>query len=137
MEEYNFTLKNNVAEIEPLQGEITATLQAGGVRLHFIYALNLALGEWLENVIQYAFSDDGPHEIQVQFLVSEIDVRLRITDDGREFDPDLNRPARLSPPDGSVFASRGLHLIRSLMDEANHERSDGRNVLLMTKHLDR
>jgi anti-sigma regulatory factor (Ser/Thr protein kinase) len=135
MEEYSFTLKNNAAEIEPVQKELEAVLKASGVRLHFVYALNIALGEWLENVIQYAYSDHEAHQIQVQCLVSNSDLRLRITDDGREFDPGFNRAASSTPPESSAFASRGLHVIRSLMDEGIHERRNGQNVLLLTKRM--
>ena len=135
MDEYDFTLKNHAAEIEPLQNSIATTLQADGVRLHYIYTLNLALGEWLENVIQYAFSDDATHDIQVQCLVSELELRVRITDEGRAFDPGFKGAAHPAPPDTSAFASRGLHLIRSLLDEVTYERRDGRNVVVMTKRI--
>jgi hypothetical protein len=49
VEEHSFTLKNNASEIERVQKELEATLKAGGIRLHLIYALNIALGEWLES----------------------------------------------------------------------------------------
>jgi serine/threonine-protein kinase RsbW len=134
MAEHSFALKNNASEIERVQKELEAALKAGGIRLHFIYALNIALGEWLENVIQYAYSDNETHEIQVQCLVSDSSLRVRIADDGRAFDPGFHR-ATSSTPEPSAFASRGLHLIRSLTDEQTYERRNGQNVLLLTKRL--
>jgi anti-sigma regulatory factor (Ser/Thr protein kinase) len=137
MAEYSFTLKNNASEIERVQKELEATLKADGLRLHLIYALNIALGEWLENIIQYGYGDHDAHEIQVECLMSESDLRLRITDDGRAFDPGSHRVASAAPPEQTVFVSRGLHLIRSLMDEQTYERRNGQNVLLLTKRLGR
>ena len=135
MEEYNFTLTNDAAQIEPLQKDLEFTLKASGVRLHFIYALNIALGEWLENIIQHAHPGGGAHQIQVQCVVSEDDIRLRVTDDGREFDPIRLPDPDASPSGPDVSAARGLHLIRHLMDAVRHERVNGQNVLVMTKLL--
>ena len=137
MEEYNFGLTNNAAAIEPLQKELQTTLQAGGLRLHFISALNVALGEWLENIIQYAYPDGGTHRIEVQCRVSELDLIVRVSDDGREFDPSHFPDTSARASDENVFAARGLHLIRNLMDHVSHERVNGHNVLVLTKHLSR
>ncbi len=133
MEEYHFTLTNSAAEIEPLQKELEFTLKADEVRLLFIYAINVALGEWLANVVRHAYSG-GTHQIEVQCVVSEEDIRLRVTDDGREFDPTLH-PAAARAPGSDVSAPRGLHLIRHLMDDVRHECVSGRNILVMTKYL--
>ena len=135
MEEYNFTLTNDAAQIEPLQKDLEFTLKASGVRLHFIYALNVALGEWLENIIRHAYPGGGAHQIQVRCLVSEEDILLRVTDDGREFDPIRLPDPDASPAGADVSAARGLHLIRHLMDAVRHERVNGQNVLVMTKLL--
>jgi serine/threonine-protein kinase RsbW len=137
MEEYDFSLTNNATAIEPLQKELQTTLQAGGLRLHFISALNVALGEWLENVIQYAYPDGGTHRIEVQCRLSETELIVRVIDDGREFDPAHFPDTSARASGENVFAARGLHLIRNLMDHVGHERVNGRNVLVLTKRLAR
>jgi serine/threonine-protein kinase RsbW len=134
MEEYQFTVGNDLAQIEPAQADLEAALKTSGIRLHVIYALNMALGEWLENVIRHAWPGGGAHSIDVVCQVLEDEIRLRVTDDGCEFDPTR---ATASAAASAENAPRGLHLIRSLMSELRHERANGRNVFTMTRLLSR
>ena len=136
MEEYNFTLTNDPAGLERLQSQIQALLQASGVRLSVISAINVAMGEWLENIIQYAYEDGGTHEIGVRCTVGPPEIRVQVIDDGRPFNP-CDYPA-LEVKEASsqgAYAGRGIHLIRHLMDEVRHERKDGKNILVLTKRV--
>src|SRR4051812_18512900 len=114
MESYTFELSNDGRKIEPLQEELREVLMGSGIRLKNIYAINLALGEWLENVIQYAFADGSDHRIQVDCSVLQNDLTLRVRDNGKAFDP-TQFPGE-APKAGDVFAPRGINLMRKLMD---------------------
>ncbi len=133
MEEYQFTVRNDLAGIEPAQADLEAALKAGGIRLHVIYALNMAMGEWLENVIRHAWPAGGTHTIDVLCQVFDDEIRLRITDDGREFDPTRATASAASAASATDDSPRGLHLIRNLMSELRHERVNGRNIFTMTR----
>lgn len=136
MEEYSFTIPADPARIEPLQEEVQLVLQARGVRLRHIHAVLLALGEWLENVIQHARLDARRHQIEVGLAVLHDEVRLLIVDEGAEFDPcTAGEQTRRDRPDDPPDRSRGLHLIRHLMDELAYRREAGRNRFSMSKRV--
>ena len=130
---YEFNLTNNPAELESLQSRLQATLQADGIRLRVISPLNVALGEWIENIIQYAYADDATHPITVDCRVSPTDVVVQITDDGRPFNP-CDYPALDPSASPSVPAGRGIHLLRHLLDGLEYERQGANNVVILTKH---
>lgn len=135
METYTFELTDDGAKIEPLQRELQEVLRASGMRLKDVYAINLALGEWLENVIQHAFTDAGEHRIRIECNVAPGEALLRVRDNGRPFDP-TQFPAEPGPSSG-IFAPRGLNLIRKLMDAVSHRRDDGWNVTEFRKQISR
>jgi len=136
MEEQTYILSNRLDQIESVQDEVKYVLQTRGVRLKQIHAILLALGEWLENVVLHAYTDDKEHRIDIALSVSEDEVELSISDDGRDFDlttvPSVDR---LTPSDRRSIQGQGLHLIRSLMDRVEHHRQNGRNQVVMAKQI--
>lgn len=135
MEDYDYRLANRPEELEKLQQQLQIVLQASGVRLNTISSLNVALGEWVENIIQYAYADGASHQIAVNCQVRPGEVALRISDDGRPFNP-TEYPV-LDPAASAQQATqtgRGIHLIRHLVDQMEYQRQGGNNVLLLTKH---
>ena len=134
MENHQFTLANNPADLMSVQSRLQAVFQASEIRPRVISAVNLALGEWIENVIQHAYPDGAAHQIQVGCEFAPGAVIVQVTDDGRPFDPCAYPEMEAAGP-GSAFAGRGIHLIRHLMDRMEYERRGDRNVLRMTKNL--
>jgi len=132
--EQEFTLTNTPAGLETVQRRIQAVLQDGGIRLKVISAINLALGEWIENIIQHAYADGASHPISVHCRIGPAEIGLRVIDDGKPFNPceypamELADVARQG-----VHTGRGIHLIRNLIDRVEYERLENRNVLTLTK----
>jgi serine/threonine-protein kinase RsbW len=134
MQSYAFELPNDGSKIEPLQEELQTLLQACGVRLKTVSAVILALGEWLENIIQHGYNDDAMHRIQVNCVLADNKITVTVTDGGRAFNP-LEFPVldAAVPTAERIYSGQGLHLIRKLMDEFAYERSDETNVFTMRK----
>ena len=134
MESDSLILTNDPVQVERVQREVETILQAADVRMKIVWAINVALGEWLENIIQHAYTDTDTHTIGVQVLIAPGEVVLRVVDDGRPFDPTAF-PAMAATPAGAeqTFTSRGIHLIRHLVDRVEYERVGGENVLTMAK----
>jgi serine/threonine-protein kinase RsbW len=134
MERDCLTLTNDSAQVEPVQRELETILQAADIRMKIVWAINIALGEWIENIIQYAYADDAIHTIGVQVELAPGEVVLRITDDGRPFDPGAFPEMAATPAGtGKTFTSRGIHLIRHLVDRVDYERVGEENVLTLAK----
>jgi len=108
-----------------------------GLTHEVTHDLDLALHEVLTNIISYAYRDNGHHEITVVLREHSNRISVVIEDDGVPFNPLGVPPAHpaatldQSPPSG-----RGLSLMRSLVDELQYARRDGKNVLTMIVVLD-
>lgn len=134
MEGHSFTLTNDPSQVRGVQTGLTTLLQASGVRLKIVTALTVALGECLENIIQYAYGDHATHTITVECVVAPAEIVLRVTDDGRPFDPcTVAAPDTAAAGAQQALTGRGIHLIRHLVDCLSYERAEGQNVLTMAK----
>lgn len=99
-------------------------------------AADLALEEHVTNVIEYAYDDTAPHEIQIRLSVEDGHLQIEIEDDGRPFNPLTRPPVDTSLPlDEKPVGGLGVHLIRSLMDEAEYRRESGKNILRLRKRI--
>lgn len=98
--------------------------------------LNMVLDELLSNVISYAYDDDREHTIHIRISIAESGLTLRITDDGRAFNP-----FEQSDPDTSLsvedrpIGGLGVHLVKNVMDSASYERQGTTNLVTLTKTL--
>jgi len=131
-------LGTELAEVGRVLAAIDALHGSGALGGEAAFALRVAADEVLMNVIQHAHPGGGEHRVRVRLELVGARARLEISDDGQPFDP-LAAP----PPDTAAsLAERsvgglGIHLVRELMDEVYYQRSGDRNVLVMTKQLER
>src|SRR4030095_12027430 len=136
MEQNDFSLTNSPAQLQQLQRRLQAVLQAAALRPKVISAINLAVGEWIENLIQHAYADGESHAIEVQCRLGPADLTVQVTDDGRPFTPceypEMNATEASAQ---SAFSGRGIHLMRHLVDRMTYERQGSHNVLQLVKDI--
>ena len=126
----------DVTEIERLNRLVRQFGELHEVPMRALYSVNLALDELVTNILHYGFDNPDGERVSVHITVSAGELVASVTDYGREFNP-LDAPA----PDLSASLSEreigglGIHLVRSLMDHANYERADGKNVLTVRKRF--
>ena len=98
--------------------------------------MQVALDEVLTNIVQYAHTDGGAHDIRVRLTVSPDALEAEVEDDGRPFDP-----LALPPPDlrgalgDRAVGGLGIHFVKRLMTEVRYAFVDNRNRLVLTKRL--
>lgn len=96
--------------------------------------MRLIAEEALTNVIRYAYPKSGPWRANVALSVGAKVVDLEIRDQGRPFDPLAQPPPELDAPlEEREEGGLGIHLIKSLADEAAYAREGATNVLRITK----
>lgn len=101
-----------------------------------VMSLNLALEEWIVNVVSYAFPDGDIHEIELRLWQSEKAVKMEIIDDGIPFDPTIQRAPDLDIPiEEREIGGLGIHFIHNTMDEFTYTRANGQNIVAMKKLL--
>jgi sigma-B regulation protein RsbU (phosphoserine phosphatase) len=102
-----------------------------------VSTLNLALEEWVVNVIQYGYEDDLEHRIELRLWLDATEVRIVIEDDGRPFDPTAQAEADTSLPVAErPIGGLGIHFIRKTMDRFSYRREDDHNMITLAKSLD-
>jgi phosphoserine phosphatase RsbU/P len=133
------TLPGNLAAVGQASDWLRGLGREFGLVADDVYRLDLCVGELLTNIVSYAYEGEGAHEIELGATVSDLDVRLEISDDGRPFDPVAHPAAR---PAASLAEARwggwGLRLVRQFADECRYDRRGDRNaVSLVFRRQDR
>ena len=131
-----YRLRNDPTESRQLEGWIQSFAEAARLSPVARNAFDLALVEWVTNVISYAYDDAREHWIVVRFLSSPGQARVEVEDDGREFNPLTLPPVDAGAPlEQRAIGGLGVHLVRQLMDSVEYRRAEGRNILTMTRRL--
>jgi anti-sigma regulatory factor (Ser/Thr protein kinase) len=111
-----------------------------GEEQHFsrelVHDINLVLEEIISNIILYGYEDAKLHQIDLELRYDEQEVELRIQDDAKAFNPlDVPDPDLELPIEERPIGGLGIYLTRSLMDELNYTRAQGKNVLTLKKFI--
>lgn len=120
-------LRPELAAISPASDAADAHAAAHGAGERPRYALRLVLEELLANV---ALHSGASGEIEVVVGASGPAIAVRVTDDGRAFDP--TSAADPSPPASIEEASvggLGLSMVRNAARRMSWRRDGGRNVV--------
>ena len=97
-----------------------------------VFRVQLAIEEVVLNVMDYGY-DDGIHEFDV-IITSEADfLTIEVVDSGRPFDPlhDATIPDLEASVEERKVGGLGIHLVRTMMDQVNYRREQGRNHLTL------
>ena len=101
-----------------------------------VFRVQLAIEEVVLNVMDYGYdadSGEGPHELEV-IITSEADsLTIEVVDSGRPFDPlhDASIPDLEASVEERKVGGLGIHLVRTMMDQVNYRREQGRNHLTL------
>ena len=98
------------------------------------FQVQLALDEISDNLVQHRTEAQSTY-MEVALVSDEQTVTVTVVDDGIAFDPIVDAPAAdvTSELKDRPVGGLGLHLIRTLLDEVNYRREDGKNVLTLVK----
>jgi len=124
------TVSNALLEVPRAAEQVEAFCRERKIPAPIAYKFGLALDETLTNVISYAFPDGKRHAIEIRLECSDGYLTAVVSDDGAPFDP-LSQPAPdiHAPVEQRKIGGLGIHLLRKLMDRADYQRRDGRNIL--------
>jgi len=123
-------------EIAAVNENFEAFAEEFGVPRPIIMKFNLMFDEVLNNVISYAYSDDGDHDIEVRMELAGERLIVTIADDGVPFNPlSLATPRTDLALEDREIGGMGIHLVRNLIDDVTYHRRIDRNVLTLMSHL--
>ncbi len=122
-------LRNDLRAIERTVADIVERGRAVGFDDNLL-RLNLRVGltEALANAMLYGNNRDPRKRVTVEAQIEPGRIAVRVTDEGRGFDPDqVGDPT--TPANLNKVGGRGIFLIRKLMDQV--EFNDRGNSILM------
>ncbi|MBN1994496.1 MAG: ATP-binding protein [Anaerolineae bacterium] len=99
---------------------IAQQARAAGFGPEVIFAVELAAGEALANVVEHAYGQRPGHQIHLSLTTDEKKLTLTIRDFGRKFDGAAFTP---HDPAAAIENGRGVFLIYELMDEVVYDTS--------------
>jgi serine/threonine-protein kinase RsbW len=97
----------------------------------FCHAFELSVSESFTNSVRYADCPKEDKQIMISFSSNEDELIATVIDTNQQFNPQTNAPDISSYPEGGY----GLFIINRLMDTVSYSRSDGKNILVMSKHM--
>jgi serine/threonine-protein kinase RsbW len=134
----NVVVINDISEVDRLHRSVSQFCRKHGLSPEIEGDLSLALEEILVNVIRHGHPEGGKHEIQVRLSLQQDGVIATVEDDGMPFNPlEAPEPDLDSPLETRPIGGLGIHLVRNITDSLEYRRSEGRNRLVMRKHVPR
>lgn len=126
-------LRNDSGEIRQLASALEYLAGLSNIPSKALFRLNLALDELLTNTISYGYPEPREGRISVQLRHSGDRIEIRLADDAIPFDPFSLPPPDLDADiDDRPIGGLGVHLVRTLMDEARYQRDRDENVVTLT-----
>jgi anti-sigma regulatory factor (Ser/Thr protein kinase) len=127
---WEMSIPNRLVDLMQAIEELSRFLEQCGADSQSLYLAQLAVEEMGTNIIKYGYDDHGEHVIRLGAECDESVFRIRVEDDGHEFnpcqvpEPDSNLSLQARTPGGW-----GISLVRRLVAGMDYERRDGRNLL--------
>lgn len=132
------TLKNNVSDVPRLCSFQDSVYAKMNIEPSLAKKLRLAVEEAVVNVMEYAYSASRVGSIEVRMMTDGHLLKVVIIDMGAPFDPTTIAKAdtTLSAKERKI-GGLGVFLVREIMDSINYERVDDRNILTLTKKIEK
>ena len=127
-------ISNRVKEIERAVTALSAASEEHGIPDGVRRDVSLVLDELLNNIISYAYDDEGEHRITLQLSISNERIAITLKDDGSEFNPlERETPETDLEIQDRPIGGLGIHLVREMMDRVSYERHGSFNVMTVEK----
>ena len=129
-----FSLDNDLRELAVAAERVDAFCAEHGLSSDIAFAVNVSVDELLTNTISYGYGGGGRHRIEMTVRLEGSVLIVELSDDAKPYDPtraphpDIDAPIERRPIGGL-----GVHFVRELMDGFLYRRSDGRNIVTLTK----
>ena len=134
--ERHLLIHNDIQQIPQLAGLVETIAQEKKLDHSLSLSLNLALEEAVTNVIMYAYPEGTDGLVDIEAIIREDSLSLVVSDSGQPFDPTAEPDTDITlGVEERKIGGLGIYLVRSIMDSVSYERTDGKNILTMTKKL--
>jgi sigma-B regulation protein RsbU (phosphoserine phosphatase) len=130
------TLPNDVKEVATLSTFVKGVMARLNIGKPLVSKLRLAVEEAVVNVMEYAYPAGTKGDVSIRVTSDGEWLRFVISDRGISFNPtEASKADTTLSAEERPVGGLGIRLVRELMDSINYERTDGMNVLTLTKAI--
>ncbi len=129
---YQIEIVNELSEIEHVNTFFEEIAKMHLISSERLTKVQICLDETLSNIIRYGYNGAKGKTIKVECLIEEDEIRIRIQDDGKPFNP-LKRQTpdvTLSAKDRKI-GGLGIFLVKEIMDKVDYIYEKQQNSLTM------
>ena len=118
-----------------VDGFVGAFVREHGIAPDEASRILILLEELVTNLMKYGYQDGAVcGRVEIVLALNNGRLEIEFIDDGCEFDPFAAPPPNLEVPlETRTAGGLGLHILRSLTDEAHYERRNGNNVIRLSR----
>ena len=132
----NFSLQNSLSELDRLSEKLCTVGNQWDIPGKAILQINLVLDELFTNVVSYGLENDPDQDIDFSLSHQGDEIKIVVSDGGREFDPTQAPDPNLDLPlDDQPIGGLGIFLMRQYADTIEYRRDSGRNIVTLTKKI--
>ena len=128
------SVANRLQEIDRVNDVFNEFAERENVPVALRRKMNICFDEILNNIVTYGYDGDDERAIDIDVKVSEGNLIVTITDDGKPFNPfDERSPDVTLSVEDRPIGGLGVHLVRNIMDRVSYERHGEKNVVRLEK----
>jgi serine/threonine-protein kinase RsbW len=123
-------IRADSAAMRQVDGFVASFVREKGIAADEAARILILLEELLTNLVKYGYPDRAePGQVEIALALDGSRLQIEFIDDGCAFDPFAAPPPNLDEPvEDRQVGGLGLHILRSLTDEARYERRIDKNV---------
>lgn len=131
-------LKNRISELARVHQFVSEIAEELHLDAELCMNLTLVLEEMVTNVISYAYPADTVADIELSAESDGRQLTFVLSDQGKAFDPTQTEAPDfdISPVDRRI-GGMGIYIVRNIMNQVTYQRLEGRNLLTMTKDINK
>jgi anti-sigma regulatory factor (Ser/Thr protein kinase) len=128
-------IRSDSSAMPEVDAFVAAFVREHGVAPDEASRILILLEELITNLTKYGYSDRAEcGRAEIVLALNSGRLEIEFTDDGCAFDPFSGEPPKLEMPlETRTPGGLGLHILRSLTDEARYERRNGNNVIRLSR----
>ena len=130
------SIENKIENLKEVAGFVEKFGEDNHLDNKIVFDLNLILDELVTNIIHYSYNDNEKHLINISLEKTENDIKIKIIDDGKEFNPVQKEEADINLSlEEREIGGLGIHIVRHKTDNILYERKNNQNILSLFKKV--
>lgn len=131
-------IKSRTSGMEIMNEQLAKLVKDWEIADDVAFSMNLALEEIVTNIVDYGYKGVEDYDIIIRFTLEKHRLRIQIKDNAPEFNPlDVKDPDDLNKPlEARGVGGLGIHLVKKFTDNFSYRRSNGKNIVTLTKNID-